>query len=77
MTHLTEKEPTTPHLRLVVPADLKGQKASGRSTRVFLTLPGLNEVELKTCRNVEPLFPLAAPMSVTLEWIGTCEVVYE
>ena len=77
MTKLLASEPNAPHLRLVVPEDFKGHKAAGRMTRVYLTLPGFEEVELNTVRNVEPLFPIDGPMSVSLDWVGTCEVVYE
>lgn len=66
-----------PHVRVVKPLAMKGVLASGRSTRFFLTLPGMDEVEVTSMRGAELATSIDGADEVVLRLYASLEVLYE
>lgn len=66
-----------PHVRIVIPEEYKGTKHVARHARMFITLPGFEEVEMTSIRSVKSRWTVDDATIVTVEMLASVEVHYE
>jgi hypothetical protein len=66
-----------PHFRIVYPSTIdKGILRTSRHAKVFVTFPGLEEIEVPRVKHVETHFGIDDADIVKIELYGTYEVQY-
>ena len=66
-----------PHFRIVYDKSLRGTKHAGDTARVFITLPGMEEVPLPATTNVRAEWSVDGDVHVDVSFVGTIEVEHE
>jgi len=77
MMAVTKREPNAPHFRIVLPEYLKGTKHVARQARVFMTLPGQEEIELSGVVWAKSGWYVDDVTAVEVKMLGSVEVTYE
>ena len=65
------------HFRVVLPEELKGTRHAARQAKIFMTLPGQEEVALPAVVSVKAGWYIEDATGITIKMLGSVEVHYE
>ena len=68
-----ETKPIVPHFRIVY-RNRRGWKVAGFGSRVYVTFPGMEEIEFPGLRDIDVHLPMDGAINVTMNVVATTEV---